>query len=213
MNTKQNKHGYIFIILGIMLLFVAFSIILHNINEDVTGGKVANQVVEDIKALLPEISYKTTTTEVSTPSFEDEMVEKYQNEEETSTTTTTTEDSPTLLVDGNYYIGIIGIPSLGLELPILNTLTNANLKKSPCLYCGSIATGNIIIGGHNYQSHFGKLQNLNSGDEIYIIDANGVLYKYEVTESEVINGYDIETMKSNPDTWDLTLFTCTLSGL
>jgi sortase A len=211
MKNIQNKNGSIFIIIGIMLLLVAFSIILHNIYEDANSGKFAEEVVEKLWDELPEVSYPTTT-DTNTPSFEEEIVDKYQDDTETTTNTITTQDIPTVSVEGDYYLGIISIPSLGLELPILDTLTTANLKKSPCLYCGSIDTGDIIIGGHNYQSHFGKLQNLKSGDEVYIIDANGVLYKYEVTESEIINGYDIETMKSNSDTWDLTLFTCTLSG-
>lgn len=208
MNNIHSRQGSIFIILGIMLLLVAFSIITYNINEDLTSGKVANNVVEEIESQLPATSYPNTT-EVSTPSLEDEVIEKYLEGE----VTTTVEDSmPTVYIDGNYYLGIVAIPSLNLELPILNTLTKANLKKSPCLYYGSISTGNIIIGGHNYQSHFGRLQNLNSGDEIYITDVEGVVYKYEVTETEIINGYDVQTMKSNSDSWDLTLFTCTLSG-
>jgi sortase A len=212
--NMKTRQGSICIVLGIVLLLVALSITLYNLNEDINSGKRASEVALKIEALLPEVSYTDTTTAVSLSTMEDELIERYQEGEVTTTTTTTVtiEDIPTVCVDGNYYLGIISIPSLGLELPILRDLSKANLKESPCLYYGSIQTGDIIICGHNYQSHFGNLQKLNSGDEIYITDTDGIVYRYEVAYSETINGYDVDTMKSNLDSWDLTLFTCTLSG-
>ena len=57
------------------------------------------------------------------------------------------------------------------------------------------------------------IQELNSGDSIIITDTNGVLHNYEVVQSEIIDGYNIESMNfGSDDEWDLTLFTCTLSG-
>lgn len=212
------KQGSIFIILGTMLLLVALSIILCNINDDINGGTLSNDVSQEIKSQLPDISYATVTTSTDVPtqpSLEDEVRNQYQNEElepNISIVTTTTFENPTIYINGDYYIGIITIPSLNLELPILNNLTNKNLKKSPCVYSGDFQNNDLIIAGHNYRSHFGKLQNLNDGDKIYITDINGVVYQYEVTQLETISGNDTQTMKSNLDDWDLTLFTCTLSG-
>lgn len=209
----KNIQSSIFIILGTVLLLVALSIVLHNINEDINGNETSNNTVIQIKAQIDTTSLAddTLTDSINQPSLEDEIKNQYE-EITTDTIENVSVEPPVLYVDGDYYLGIITVPSLNLELPISNSLTSKNLKKSPCLYDGTLQENNIIIAGHNYRSHFGKLQNLSTGDEIYITDVNGVIYSYEVAQSEIVNGYDIQTMKSGTDYWDLTLFTCTLSG-
>lgn len=207
----KNVQSSIFIILGTVLLIVALSVVLHNVNESLNGDKMSSNALAQIKSQIPELSYANDIPNVTAqvPSVEDEIINQY------GTVPTPTDENvtdETMYIDGETYIGIVSIPSLGLELPILNELTNEGLKKAPCKYDGSIKAMNLIIGGHNYRSHFGRLKELNTGDEIYIVDVNGVVYEYEVIQSEVVNGYDVNTMKSGADGWDLTLFTCTLSG-
>jgi len=61
-------------------------------------------------------------------------------------------------IDGNNYIGVIDIPCLGLSLPIISDWSYPNLKIAPCRYKGSAYQDNLIIAGHNYQSHFKRHQ-------------------------------------------------------
>lgn len=213
-----KSKGSIWIIFGTMLLLVALFIILYNFHEDFNGSETSNSVVEQIKSQLPPIQYEVQSpnddfTTMDTPSMEDEIIGQYQEGTITENQEVTpVEETPSLYVDGDYYLGIITIPSLNLELPILRNLTSKNLKKAPCQYMGSISTGDLIVAGHNYRSHFGRLQELNSGDTIFLTDMNGIVHTYEVVQSEIVNGKDIQAMQSGADFWDLTLFTCTLSG-
>lgn len=117
---------------------------------------------------------------------------------------------PALEIDGNEYIGAIVFPSLSLELPVSGELTNAKLRKAPCRYSGSAYLGNMVIAGHNYTAHFGKLKNLSPGDEVLFYDTEGNLFRYEVDCTDVLHAFDSKEMKESD--WPLTLFTCTMNG-
>ena len=113
-------------------------------------------------------------------------------------------------IDGDFYIGIINIPSQNLELPINNELSEEKLKNSPCRYTGYI-TGSIVIGAHNYKSQFGRIPNLKYGDKLMITDATGNEHWYTVELTEIIDGTDVESMINT--SYDLTLFTCTMDSV
>lgn len=119
-------------------------------------------------------------------------------------------DMPVAVIDGEAYIGILEIPSMDLKLPILKYLTNANLQNAPCRYEGSAYLDNMIIAAHNYRNHFGQISGLAMGSEVRFTDMAGNVFSYQVSEQEIIGGYDIPSMKNGD--WDLTLFTCTYSG-
>ena len=107
----------------------------------------------------------------------------------------------------------VNFPDLGIELPVQSEWSYPALKISPCRYKGSILTGDLILAAHNYQSHFGRIQELNTGAEILLTDGNGEVHHYEVVQTEIIPGQDVEAMEfGSAENWDLTLFTCTLSG-
>lgn len=110
------------------------------------------------------------------------------------------------------YMGLLSIPSLGLELPVMSDWSYPNLRIAPCRYSGTVADGNMIIAAHNYRSHFGRISELDSGDEIIFTDGSGVMHKYSVVQSDIVNGKDPAGMEAGSEDWDLTLFTCTYSG-
>ncbi len=118
---------------------------------------------------------------------------------------------PFAIIDGKKYIGVITIPSLGIDLPVQSDWSLEKLKDSPCRYYGSVIDGTAVICAHNYQSHFGKLKYAAAGEIVYFTDTAGLTYAYKIASVEQIDGYDIEKMKENTG-WDLTLFTCTYSG-
>ncbi len=61
-------------------------------------------------------------------------------------------------IDGNYYIGVLTIPSLDLSLPVMEDWDDEKLKISPCRYAGSLYQKNLVIAGHNYQRHFNGIE-------------------------------------------------------
>lgn len=115
-------------------------------------------------------------------------------------------------IDGKLYIGIISIPSIEVELPVMEEWSYDNLDISPCRYSGSLAAGDLVIAAHNYTNFFSRLDELNSSDEVIFTTASGVEHKFQVIQTDIVNGTDIDTMLSGSDDWDLTLFTCTWSG-
>lgn len=119
-------------------------------------------------------------------------------------------DMPEQNIDGDDYIGVLKIPSISLELPIISRWNDARLRTAPCRYVGSAYTNDMVIAGHNYDSHFGKLKTLNLGDEISFVDMAGNEFVYRVVETEILQPTAIEEMQSGD--WDLTLFTCTIGG-
>lgn len=113
-------------------------------------------------------------------------------------------------VDGISYIGYLSIPGLSLELPVISEWSYPALKIAPARYSESSQTHGLIIAGHNYSRHFGKLSTLTVGDPILFTDIHGTIYHFKVSEIQVLSPYDIEGMVSGE--WDLTLFTCTYGG-
>ena len=117
---------------------------------------------------------------------------------------------PSEEIDGRSYIGVLRLPSLGLELPVLGAWSDSGSRAAPCRYSGSAYLDNMVIAGHNYSGHFGTLKNLAPGDVLSFTDMDGNVFSYTVVELETLPPYAVEEMTSGD--WDLTLFTCTVGG-
>ena len=118
---------------------------------------------------------------------------------------------PEAVIDGYTYIALLRIPALGLELPVMGDWSYEQLRSAPCRYVGSIYNDTLVVMAHNYDSHFGRLYTLGYGDEVTLTDMHGNVFRYRVTEQEVLDGDDAEPIIYSD--WDLTLFTCTIGGL
>jgi sortase A len=119
-------------------------------------------------------------------------------------------DLPVKESDGREYVGILTIPALDLELPILSQWSKSGAKIAPCRYVGTPYLSNMVLCAHNYNSHFGRLNTLKSGDLVYFMDMDGNVFTYEAATFEILQPNQVEQMCSSQ--WDLTLFTCTIGG-
>ena len=178
-----KKSGLILMLLGALFIISALALLIYNRLEANSSGDAARDALEQLQTELGD------NAEVTALPLPDELA--------------------TIEIDGNKYIGYISIPQLELELPVLENWSSPGLRLAPCRYFGSIATG-MVIAAHNYDSHFGRINLLRPGDEVYFIDVGGRAYKYEVAEVETLEPTAIVEMVS--DEWDLTLFTCTYGG-
>ena len=113
-------------------------------------------------------------------------------------------------VDGYDCIGVLSIPVLELELPILTDWSYAKLKKAPCHYYGSYYETDFVIAAHNYKAHFGRLSELQTGDIVIFTDVQGVEHYYEVVLLETLSPTATEAMITSG--FDLSLYTCTPGG-
>lgn len=107
-------------------------------------------------------------------------------------------------------IGILEIPALDLELPVISSWSYSSLRLAPCRYSGSAYKGDLVIVAHNYQSHFGGLRTLPEGSEVFFTDAVGNRFSYYVAVTEALTPWSVDDMTSGE--WPLTLFTCTLDS-
>ena len=189
MNTKKpsKRNGMKWMIGGLLLLAAAFLLISYNLWEGQQAGDAAGKVLDELTQAMKQQS---------------ENIPDYLEHPEM--------EMPTLEVEGNQYIGTLEIPALGLTLPVMSQWSYPKLRIAPCRYAGSAYQEGFVIAAHNYSSHFGNLNQLSSGDRIYFTDVTGNRFSYQVAEVEELNPTAVEEMVS--EGWDLSLFTCTLSG-
>lgn len=196
------------LLIGILLIGGAVGLVAYNMYESNEAFEKSQDVMAELKQLIPEPSPASATTEAITQPPSDDLFAPY---EEPSAQPPS--EMRSISVDGEEYCGYITLPQLGLELPVTSSWSYERLKTSPCRYSGTVEGRDIIIAAHNYNSHFGRIKELSQGDEIWFTDADGLQYFYRVGYTENVDGYDIDHMLGGGSTdWDMTLFTCTLSG-
>lgn len=210
--TMKITKGKCLVIIGSLLLLAAAILIFSNIRQDKKSGERAREVLVALEAKITDEVKKSsteTTTEQSDQKYTapvEDLFAQYATEE--------TEIQEKLAeIDGNSYVGIIDIPVLGIRLPVMSEWSYENLKISPCRYSGRADDGSLIVAAHNYSSHFGNISSLSVGNEMIFIGADGTEYHYEVIQIDTLDGTDVEGLLADDSgNWDLTLFTCTLSG-
>lgn len=182
----RRRFGLILIATGLLLVFSSAVLVSYNFYTD----RKAAQGIDKIVSQLPDSNSEQTAQSdyISNPNME----------------------MPIKTIDGVDYIGKIFFPQLKLELPVISQWSYPNLRLAPCRYSGSVYLDNMVIAGHNYSSFFGPLGNMQIGDEVVFTDADGNIFKYEVSDVQILRPTAIENMTTGE--WDLTLFTCTVGG-
>ena len=111
------------------------------------------------------------------------------------------------------YAGVIAIPNLSLELPVIDQWNYVRLKVAPCRQSGAAADGDLVIAAHNYKSHFGYLDRLEPGASVIFTDMEGTVYRYAVEEIRHLEPEDVEDVSSVfSSEYPLVLYTCTPGG-
>lgn len=120
---------------------------------------------------------------------------------------------PYVEYEGYQVIGIIKIPKIDLEYPILVETTEDSLQKSITRFGdGKVnEVGNLCLAGHNYinNSMFGDINKLENDDDIYITDLHGNEVTYKVFDKYNTNPNDISVLESiDSNKREITLITC-----
>ncbi len=125
-----------------------------------------------------------------------------------------------VLLQGYKVIGIVNIPKINIEYPILdiNTYnpeeTKAPMKISIVKYWGGNVNdyGNLSIAGHNNYdgTMFGKTKKLEEGDIIELTDLQNIKIQYKIYSKFVTDPNDVTILESNNyESREVTLITCT----
>ena len=193
----RKSCGTALLAVGILLLAAALLLIAYNTAEE----SRAEAAVEAVMPALSAAIAAQTTADV--PPASDAAAELPDARVLPAT-------EPVVQIDGDAFLGYLTIDALALSLPVRQTLTEQNLKASPCRYAGSADARGFVIAAHNYRRQFAGLGTLAVGDAVRFTDAVGNVYTYAVSQVETLDAADVTGMTDA--NWDLTLFTCTYSG-
>ncbi len=127
--------------------------------------------------------------------------------------------------NGLYYkgfkvVGKLEMPTIRIQYPILDMVTNVNANAIEVsigmIYGPGVnKVGNTVIAGHNYNNglFFGKNKKLKIGDKIYLTDINGNRVEYTIynkyTTPESDTSYITRTTNGKTE---VTLYTCDATG-
>lgn len=188
-----KRIGICCILLGVICLLASFGLVIYNRMESENGAQFSQNLLQDVQENLEiielpqqEVATEALLPEIGTREMQTVPAGKYDS------------------------IGILAIPVLELELPVLTDWNYEKLKKAPCHYYGSCYESDFVIAAHNYAAHFGRLSELQPGDLVLFTDATGQLHGYEVVLLETLLPTATEEMITSG--FDLSLYTCTPGG-
>lgn len=130
------------------------------------------------------------------------------------------ENENQLQYKGYPIIGIIKIPKIQLEYPIIEIedidpeSAKAPMRVSIIKYWGEKVNdyGNLSIAGHNNKNGtmFGKTKKLENGDIIELTDLQGNTIKYSITDKFITDPNDVSILLPKDESArEVTLITCT----
>ena len=209
--------GITCILLGVVCLFASVGLMLYNRLEEQNAEEYASVLLKDVQqeiiANIQEMTQENVLDqdEQDTPPPRDPEQEGGQSGgEDAIIKEEIIPEMKTVRVGGYEYIGILSIPALNLELPVMTDWSYAKLKKAPCHYYGSCYETDFVIAAHNYKSHFGRLSKLQPTDQVVFTDVMGNAYRYEVMLLETLPKTATKEMITSG--FDLSLYTCTTGG-
>ena len=188
----KRKMGIVLVAAGFVLLCGALGLQLHN-------RHIQNRAEKSAAAVMPQL----------VESIYDRKHDAGENETATVPQIYKTQ-MPAAEIDGETYVGFVGIESLGLELPVTEDWSYKKLLKTPCRFSGDMYTDDLVVMAHNYDRHFGSLKELSPGDAVTFTDMDGTTVDYRVVAVDILERTDVEEMIAGE--YDLTLFTCTYGG-
>lgn len=130
------------------------------------------------------------------------------------------QNNETVQLKGYNVIGIVNIPKINIQYPILAIETsNPEETKEPMRYGivkywgGNVNDyGNLSIAGHNNYNGtmFGKTKKLELGDIVELTDLTKATMQYEIYDIFVTDPNDVSILATNDETIrEVTLITCT----
>ena len=179
--------GKYVILLGAALILSALFLAVHNRSEDRLAGREATQMTEKVQEKI-----KNSENSISQPD------------------TVLDPEMPKVKIDGYDYVGYLSVPAIRIELPVMAEWDYSRLKKAPCRQFGSSRSDDLVIAAHNYRSHFGRLKELETGDEVVFTDMEGIVNTYTVEKTQVLEPASVELVENSG--YDLVLYTCTYGG-
>lgn len=185
---KNKIYNIILIILGIALVGTIILIAIKYGGNQIKEGKLQS-VVDEVKTQIEYIKQNDASTDIEAKQVQVEY-------------------------NGYNVVGIIKIPAIDIEYPIIDKTSEQAMKVSVTKFWGNNVNdiGNFTMAGHNYidGTMFGKTKKLNKGDKIEMTDLTGHTVEYVIFAKYVIEPNDVTCVNSvQENTREITLLTCT----
>ena len=201
------KKGLLLSLAGLLFIAAALALVGYNMLQNRMAGERSDAVLEELTPIIPGDPVpvdgrehrigEDTEAQLVEIEYPDYVLNPDMN-------------MPVQNIRGYDYVGVLRLPTLDKELPIINEWSYPDLKVSPCRFSGTAYLGNMVICAHNFRRHFGEIKDLAYGDPVTFTDMDGNVFSYKVAEIETLRPTAVEEMTSGE--WDLTLFTCTKGG-
>lgn len=183
---KVNKKIIFYFIVLVFLISAAIiiSINILNVYEEREEYEVKNKdVVKQVKAYINELDLN-------------DNLQKFD-----------------VKFEGYDVIGLLKIPVIDLEYPIISETTDTTMKISISRFWGGDVNGygNLSLAGHNNYNGtmFGKNNKLKLGDMLELTDLFGNSIKYEIKEIFKTDPNDTSVLKTEDNSIrEVTLITC-----
>ncbi|MGX7205233.1 class A sortase [Enterococcus pingfangensis] len=100
-------------------------------------------------------------------------------------------------------VGRLAIPSVDLDLPVLNQVTELNLSTGAAMYFPErpLGEGNVVLASHNFSDAdvlLHRIKNVTTGTKIYLTDFTTV-WIYRVTVNRTIHENQTEVLDQPKD--------------
>ena len=191
----KNKIYNIILVILVIALVTTVILIAIKYGKNQIKEKELETVVKEVKVQIENI--KNNNTNNNSDIEQDKDTKKVQVE-----------------YKGYNVVGIITIPKLEIEYPIIDKTNEEAMKVSITKFWGNNVNdiGNFTMAGHNYMdgTMFGGTKKLNIGDLIEMTDLSGRTIEYQIFDKYVTNPNDVECVNSvEGGTREITLITCT----
>lgn len=221
--TKPKKIGIVLLTAGAVLVIAALLLFSHNRAEDRRAGESAEETLRLVETAMAErgTNGETGTTPAPGAAGPDAAATAANAPGASASpgaAAAGTEtgsgglpappelDMPTVRSGAYDYIGYLDFPGYGLTMPVAATWSFPALEISPCRHAGSVYNDNLVVAGHNYNTHFGVLFELQLGDIVTFTDVDGNAFTYTVRELTSVSPDDSDAVMNRG--YALTLYTC-----
>ena len=186
-----KRADIVIIAVGAVLILSALLLLLYNRYEDAHAGQEAESLLASVEEAISAQTMDVPTAAAPSPTpLDPEM--------------------PVVMLDGYEYVGYVEIPALGLKLPVMSEWDYTRLRVAPCRQFGSSRTDDLVIAAHNFESHFGRLNEMSVGNTVTFTDMAGIVNTYRAEMIETLSPKDVDAVQNSG--YDLVLYTCTRDG-
>lgn len=193
---------------GAALILSALVLLLYNRYADARAGREAETLLASVEAAIS--SQAAAEQEKTRPRGQETRPTGEENGTEPTAAEALDPEMPVAMLEGYGYVGYVEIPALGLKLPVMSDWDYTRLEIAPCRQFGSSRTDDLVIAAHNFESHFGRLNEMSVGNTVRFTDMAGIVNTYRAEMIETLSPKDVDAVQNSG--YDLVLYTCTRDG-